>query len=38
MLNLGLAARWQGTQNSQIAAGFKGADDTLIEAKIGVDF
>jgi len=38
MMNLGLAARWQGTQNKQLAAGYKGADNLLIEAKIGVNF
>lgn len=37
-LNLGLAARWQGTQDRQIAAGYKGADNTLVEAKIGFNF
>lgn len=37
-LNLGLAARWQSTQDSQIAIGYKGADNTLIEAKIGFNF
>jgi hypothetical protein len=37
-INLGLAARWQGTQNRTIATGVKGADNTLIEAKIGYAF
>ncbi len=37
-INLGLAARWQGTANRTIAPGFKGADNTLIEAKIGYNF
>ncbi|MGA7178711.1 MAG: hypothetical protein WBX11_03855 [Thiobacillaceae bacterium] len=37
-INLGLAARWQGTQNNTIATGFKGADNTLVEAKIGYNF
>jgi len=37
-INLGLAARWQGTENRVIAAGVKGADNTLIDAKIGYNF
>jgi hypothetical protein len=37
-INLGLAARWQGTENDTIAPGFKGADNTLITAKIGYNF
>jgi hypothetical protein len=37
-INLGLAARWQGTANRTLAAGVKGADNTLIEAKIGYNF
>lgn len=37
-INLGLAARWQGTQGSTITNGVKGADNTLVEAKIGYNF
>jgi hypothetical protein len=37
-LNLGLATRWQGMQSRQIAAGYKGADNVLVEAKIGMNF
>lgn len=37
-INLGLSARWQGTENSAIAAGVKGADNTLVQAKIGYNF
>lgn len=37
-INLGLTARWQGTENDMIAPGFKGADNTLITAKIGYNF
>jgi hypothetical protein len=37
-INLGLATRWQGTANRTIIPGIKGADNTLIEAKIGYNF
>ena len=37
-LNLGLGARWQATQDHQIAVGYKGADNFLVEAKIGMNF
>jgi hypothetical protein len=37
-LNLGLGARWQATQNKEIVAGKRGADNFLIQAKIGVNF
>lgn len=37
-LNLGLGVRWQGTQNKQVIAGRNGADNTLIQAKVGFNF
>jgi len=37
-LNLGLGARWQATQNKEIAPGRSGADNVLIQAKVGVNF
>jgi len=37
-LNLGLGARWQATQNENIAPGRSGADNFLIQAKVGVNF
>lgn len=37
-LNLGLGVRWQGTENKLIAAGRKGADNTLVQAKLGFNF
>lgn len=37
-LNLGLGARWQDTRNKAIATGVNGVDNTLIQAKIGVNF
>jgi hypothetical protein len=37
-LNLGLGARWQATQDKEIVPGKKGADNFLIQAKIGVNF
>jgi hypothetical protein len=37
-INLGLAARWQGTQDRTIAPGQKGVNNTLVEAKLGYNF
>lgn len=37
-LNLGLGARWQGTQNKLITPALRGADNTLIQAKLGINF
>ena len=37
-LNLGLGARWQATQNKEIAPGKNGADNFLIQAKVGINF
>lgn len=37
-INLGLGARWQDTRNKNIAAGMQGANNTLVQAKIGVNF
>ena len=37
-LNLGLGARWQATQNKEIAPGKNGADNFLVQAKVGVNF
>ncbi len=37
-LNLGLGARWQDTSNKDIAPGIHGANNTLIEAKVGINF
>jgi hypothetical protein len=37
-VNLGLGARWQVTQDKEILAGTRGADNFLIQAKIGVNF
>lgn len=37
-LNLGLGARWQDTRNKDIAAGVQGANNTLVQAKIGMNF
>jgi hypothetical protein len=37
-LNLGLGARWQNTVNKTIAAGVQGANNTLVQAKIGFNF
>ena len=37
-LNLGLGVRWQGTENKLVAAGRKGADNTLVQAKLGFSF
>jgi outer membrane scaffolding protein for murein synthesis (MipA/OmpV family) len=37
-INFGVAARWQGTQNSTLSPGIKGADNSLVEARIGYNF
>lgn len=37
-LNLGLGARWQNTSNKAIATGMNGANNTLVQAKIGYNF
>lgn len=37
-VNLGLAARWQDTRNTVIGTGNKGAENTLVEAKVGYNF
>lgn len=37
-LNLGLGARWQDTRDRQVAPGRNGADNFLVQAKIGVNF
>jgi hypothetical protein len=37
-IDVGLAARWQATQSSTITPGVKGADNSLIQAKIGYAF
>jgi hypothetical protein len=37
-LNLGLGARWQATQNKEIVPGKNGANNFLIQAKVGVNF
>jgi len=37
-LNLGLGARWQDTSNKDIAPGVHGANNTLIQAKLGYNF
>jgi hypothetical protein len=37
-INLGLGARWQATQDKEIAPGKHGADNFLIQAKVGVNF
>jgi hypothetical protein len=38
VLNLGLGARWQDTSNKEIAPGVHGANNTLVQAKIGYNF
>lgn len=37
-LNLGLGARWQNTGNKYIAPGINGANNTLVQAKLGINF
>ena len=37
-LNLGLGARWQGTQNKLISPTLRGADNVLVQAKVGINF
>ncbi|MGB8517527.1 MAG: hypothetical protein WCD45_06525 [Gallionella sp.] len=37
-LNLGLGARWQGTSNKNVAPGMNGANNTLVQAKVGYNF
>lgn len=37
-LNLGLGARWQDTRDRQVAPGRSGADNFLVQAKVGVNF
>ena len=38
LLNLGLGARWQATENKEIVPGRSGADNALIQARIGLNF
>jgi hypothetical protein len=37
-LNLGLGARWQDTVGKTIATGQQGADNWLVQAKVGIAF
>lgn len=37
-LNLGLGARWQDTRNKPVTTGMRGANNTLIVAKVGINF
>ncbi len=37
-VNLGLGARWQDTRNKDVAAGIQGANNTLVQAKVGFNF
>lgn len=37
-INLGLAARWQDARKKDIGAGIQGANNTLIQAKVGYNF
>jgi hypothetical protein len=37
-LNLGLGARWQATEGKEIVSGRSGADNALIQARIGFNF
>jgi hypothetical protein len=37
-MNLGLGARWQGTSNNDLGNGTSGANNTLIQAKVGMNF
>ena len=37
-LNLGLGARWQDTRKKDIAPGVQGANNTLVQAKVGYNF
>jgi len=37
-INLGLGARWQDTRNKDIAPGIHGANNTLVQAKVGFNF
>lgn len=37
-LNLGLGARWQDTVNKTVSAGREGADNWLVQAKVGIAF
>jgi len=37
-INLGLSARWQDTVNKDIAPGIQGANNTLVQAKVGYNF
>jgi hypothetical protein len=37
-LNLGVGARWQDTRNKIVAPGVQGANNTLIQAKVGFNF
>ena len=38
MIDLGLGARWQYTANKEIAPGVTGANNFLIQAKVGISF
>lgn len=37
-VNLGLGARWQDTRNKDISTSIKGANNTLVQAKVGFNF
>ena len=37
-VNLGLGARWQDTVNKTVSTGREGADNWLVQAKVGVAF
>jgi hypothetical protein len=37
-VNLGLGVRWQDTRNKPITASVTGVDNTLVQAKVGVNF
>jgi hypothetical protein len=37
-LNLGLGARWQATENKELVSGRSGADNALIQVRIGYNF
>jgi hypothetical protein len=37
-LNLGLGARWQDTTDKNIGGGHHGADNWLVQAKVGIAF
>jgi len=37
-LHLGLGARWQDTVNKTVAPGCEGAENWLVQAKVGINF